>query len=57
MLSGIFNIVNTQEWEFFLKWLAEEKDFDRYVIIEVNCYPHKYQKEYEEYINKESDNE
>ena len=30
MLSGIFEIVDTQEWEYFLKWLAKDKDFDRY---------------------------
>ena len=58
MLGGIFKIVDTEEWEFFLKWLAEEKDFDRFEIIEANCYPHKYQKQYEEYLEykKESDN-
>ena len=53
MLSGIFNIVDTDEWEWFLNWLAEEKDFNRFAIIEANCYPHKYQKEYIEYKNKE----
>ena len=57
MLGGIFNIVDSDEWQFFLKWLAEDKDFDRFAIIEVNSYPHKYQREYDEYIKKESDNE
>ena len=50
MSKNILDIVNTDEFEFFLIWLVDVKGFeDAKFMIDIACNPHKYNKYYQEY--------
>ena len=42
----------TTEFEFFLNWLIEEKDYDAKEIVDVVFGPHKFRKQMNEYLNQ-----
>jgi hypothetical protein len=51
LIGKIFKLdPDSEEFQFFLIWLVEEKHFDAKELIDVMYYSHKYQKLKSEYI-------
>ena len=46
----IIDIVDKEEFIFFLQWLEEEWGWDASEIIDVVQSPHKYRKKYQEWV-------
>ena len=49
---GIMDIVDNDEFIFFLQWLDEEHNWSASDVIDVVQSPHKYRKKYQEWQKK-----
>ena len=47
---GIMDIIDNDEFIFFLQWLDEEHNWSASDIIDVVQSPHKYRKKYQEWV-------